>query len=52
MFEYDTTWPFIKKGGLLLSDDVSYTKAFSTFFKMKKLKNIIFKDLGVISKNG
>lgn len=52
MFEYNAAWPFIKGGGLLLSDDVSYTKAFNKFSKEKKVKNIIFKDLGVIYKNG
>lgn len=51
-FEYKTSWPHIEKGGLLLSDDVSYTKAFGKFLKNKKLKGFIFKDLGVICKNG
>lgn len=52
MFEYKSSWPYIKKGGLLLSDDVSYTKAFDDFAKNKRLKKIIFKDLGVIKNNG
>lgn len=52
LFEYTTSWPFIKKGGLLLSDDISYTKAFGNFLKKKKLKGFIFKDLGITQKNG
>lgn len=52
MFEYNQSWPYIKQGGLLLSDDISYTKAFGRFTKIKKVKKIIFKDLGVIQKNG
>lgn len=31
LFEYRTIWPSIIGGGLLLSDDVSWTKAFSEF---------------------
>ncbi len=51
-FEYQTSWPYIKRGGLLLSDDVSYTKAFEKFSKEKRIKNFIFKDLGILHKNG
>lgn len=52
MFEYQSSWPYIRNGGFLLSDDVSYTKAFNNFSKEKRLKGIIFKDLGVLYKNG
>ena len=31
MFEYETAWPYIKKGGLLLSDDIYWNKAFEHF---------------------
>ncbi len=51
-FEYKKAWPLIKKGGLLLSDDVSFTKAFANFSKLQKTKGIVFNDLGVIRKNG
>lgn len=51
-FEYETCWPYIKKNGLLVSDDISYTKAFSKFSKAKKVTSIVFKDFGVINKNG
>lgn len=49
-FEFEQAWPYIQKGGFLLSDDVSYTKAFFNFANQKKVKYIIFKDLGVILK--
>lgn len=52
MFEYKTSWLNIKKGGILLSDDVSYTQAFDKFSKSKGLKKIIFKDLGIVKKYG
>ncbi len=50
MFEYKQAWPNISSGGLLLSDDISYTKAFEKFAKKQKKKYISFLDLGVISK--
>lgn len=52
LFEYNQSWTYIKQGGLLLSDDISYTKAFDRFAKEKRMEKIIFKDLGVIIKNG
>lgn len=51
-FEYKTSWPYIKTSGLLLSDDVSYTKAFNIFSKSKKMNIIVFKDIGILYKNG
>ncbi len=50
MFEYDTSWPYIKNGGFLISDDVDYTKAFASFSKKIKGKILRFKDLGIIIK--
>lgn len=49
-FEYKTSWPYIKKGGLLLSDDIDFTKAFQNFASLKKVKMLEFKNLGVIKK--
>lgn len=51
LFEYKTSWPHIKKSGVLLSDDVSYTSAFANFTKSIKEKSIIFKDLGICIKS-
>jgi hypothetical protein len=31
MFEYETAWPWIREGGLLLSDDVNRNQAFGEF---------------------
>lgn len=52
MFEYNQAWPKIRKNGILGSDDVSFTKAFNNFSKSKRVKGVIFKDLGIINKNG
>ena len=35
-FEYETSWPFINEGGVLLSDDVAWNKAFKSFSKKVK----------------
>lgn len=51
MFEFQTSWPYIKKNGFLLSDDISYTNAFKIFSKNKRVNKIVFKDLGIITKN-
>ena len=42
MFEYDISWPHIKKGGLLISDDVESSNAFYDFSIKKDLKPILF----------
>lgn len=35
MYEFQTVWPYIREGGLLLSHDVNLNKAFSDFCKHK-----------------
>lgn len=50
MFEYKASWPYIKNGGFLLSDDISYTEAFGEFAKFKNLQYISFLDLGIVGK--
>lgn len=50
MFEYANSWPFIQKGGYLISDDISYTKAWEKFIKSKSLHQISFGDMGIIRK--
>jgi len=34
LFEYNTSWPFIKKDGFLISDDVPENNAFLDFYSM------------------
>lgn len=50
LFEYKQAWPHIRSYGLLLSDDISYTKAFEKFARMQKRKYTSFLDLGIIYK--
>lgn len=50
LFEFNQSWPYIQQGGLLLSDDISYTKAFDDFAKLKTGKKLVFKDLGILFK--
>lgn len=33
LWEYQTAWPFIRNGGLLLSDDIDFNDAFSEFYQ-------------------
>lgn len=49
-FEYETCWPYIKKNGLLVSDDISYTKAFEKFTNKIKARSFRFKEFGIIRK--
>lgn len=49
-FEYQNSWSYIKKGGILISDDIDYTKAFTEFTKLIKCKALRFKALGIIKK--
>jgi len=49
MFEYQAVWPFLKEGGILLSDDVHRNKAFKDFISNRCLKRwIIFDGLGAV----
>jgi len=38
MYEFNTAWPFIKKGGFLISDDVLHNNAFFEFHSKLNLK--------------
>ena len=57
LFEYNTSWPFIKKNGFLISDDVSENNAFLDFYSIANSSPILMTDnhnkeifLGIIRK--
>jgi predicted O-methyltransferase YrrM len=50
MFEYQTAYPHIVEGGLLLSDDVLWNRAFYDFCKKQGKKPIIYRTFGILSK--
>ena len=57
LFEYNTAWPFIKKSGFLISDDVPENNAFLDFYSMVNSSPILMTDnqdkeivLGIIRK--
>ena len=43
MFEFETSWKYIRKNGFLLSDDISGNNAFYDFCKKYNLKPLILK---------
>ena len=49
-FEYETSWPYIKEGGLLLSDDVLWSDAYHDFSKKHRRKPVIYRSFGMIIK--
>ena len=49
-FEYETVWPFIEDGGLLLSDDVKWNNAFRDFCTRHLLDYRIYNGIGVTIK--
>ena len=51
-FEFETSWPKIRSGGLLLSDDVTWNAAFAEFCRTHGLRSQIFRTLGCVSKPG
>jgi predicted O-methyltransferase YrrM len=53
LFEYHTAWPYIKKDGFLMSDDVNFNDAFTEFVKETHSENLILANrMGVIVKSG
>jgi predicted O-methyltransferase YrrM len=50
MFEYETVWPYIRKGGLLISDDATWNEAFADFAKRRNISYEIYQDRGLIRK--
>ena len=51
LFEYETAWPYIIEGGILLSHDVLWNEAFLRFSKKVDSKPLIYYGLGVIKKS-
>lgn len=54
-YEFDTVWPYIKSGGLLVSDDVANNNAFYDFCTSQKLESFILPQklnsfLGIVKK--
>jgi len=49
-FEFETAWPHLRDGGLLLSDDVNWSKAFEDFCRTKKLDYRIHEGIGIVLK--
>lgn len=50
MFEYKTAWPYIKTGGVLLSDNIDYNEAFSDFAGTVQSRKFVFGSFGVLVK--
>lgn len=48
MFEYETAWPYLRRGGLLLSDDVNWNNAFTDFANEVGAEYICYKGKGAI----
>lgn len=49
-FEFESAWPYIKEGGLLLSDDVLWNNAFHESCKKHNKKPAIYRSFGMIQK--
>ena len=50
MFEFRTVWPYIRKGGLLASDDINMNNSFFDFATEVNRKSVRFYLLGAIRK--
>lgn len=52
MFEFETAWPKISRGGFLLSDDIKWNNAFMGFVNKNDIKKCsIFSGFGLIHKS-
>lgn len=49
-FEYETAWPYLNRNGILLSDDVSWSRAFQDFCHRHKTEYRIHKGIGMARK--
>lgn len=51
MFEFETVFPKLANGGILLSDDADWNNAFEDFCKKNSLKHCIYRGKGIAFKN-
>lgn len=49
-FEFETAWPHLKEGGLLLLDDVLWNNAFHEICKLYDKKPIVYRSFGMVQK--
>ena len=49
-FEYETAWPYLSDGGLMLSHDVVWNKAFYEQCREHHRKAVIYRSLGIVRK--
>ena len=49
-FEFETAWPHLRDGGLLLSDDVNWSRAFEDFCRTLELDYRIHRGIGIAAK--
>jgi predicted O-methyltransferase YrrM len=42
LFEFETVYPFLKKGGILSSDDINKNSSFQEYTKAKEMNSILF----------
>jgi len=49
-FEYETAWPCLRSGGLLLSDDSTLTPAFHTFSRVRRRSYVLVDDFAALRK--
>jgi predicted O-methyltransferase YrrM len=52
MYEYETAWKYLKKGGYLVSDNIEWNNAFDDFIRAKRREVIAkkFYSLGIMRK--
>jgi hypothetical protein len=49
-FEYEVAWPYLAQGGLLLSDDIFWSRAFHRFVSKHKLQYLNAGNFGIVRK--
>ena len=49
-FEYETVWPLLKKGGILMSHDIHWNRAFGNFVQRHRQKEFVARGFGTVKK--